>query len=51
MILSAAFLWSETKVSELLGVDFKGEAELIRCMVDTSVYLVISIIAVLIIVV
>jgi hypothetical protein len=42
MSLSEAFLWPGTKVCERLGVDPKGEAGLIRWLVNTLVYLVLS---------
>jgi len=51
MTLSEAFLWPGTKVCEHLGVDPEGEAALIRWMVNTLVYLVVSLIVVWIIVV
>jgi len=51
MSLSEAFLWPGTKVCERLGVDPEGEAGLIRWMVNTLVYLVVSLIVVWIIVV
>ena len=40
--LSQAFLWPGTKACERLGVDPEGEACLIRWMVNTLVYLVVS---------
>ncbi|WP_291736204.1 hypothetical protein [Leisingera sp. F5] len=49
MTLSVAFLWPGTKVCERLGVDPEGEAGLIRWMVNTLVYLTVSLIAVWII--
>jgi hypothetical protein len=42
MTLSEAFLWPGTKVCERMGVDPEGEAGLIRWMVNTLVYLVVS---------
>ena len=42
MTLSEIFLWPGTKVCERLGVDPEGEAVLIRWMVNTLVYLAIS---------
>ncbi len=42
MSLAEAFLWPGTKVCEYLGVDPEGEAGLIRWMVNTLVYLVLS---------
>jgi hypothetical protein len=50
MTLSEAFLWPGTKVCERLGVDPEGEAGLIRWMVNTLVYLVLSLIVVWVIV-
>jgi len=49
MTLSEAFLWPGTKVCERLGVDPEGEAALIRWMVNTFVYLVVSLIIVFLI--
>ena len=46
MTPSEAFLWPGTKVCERLGVDPEGEAGLIRWMVNTLVYLTVSLIAV-----
>lgn len=46
MSLSEAFLWPGTKVCERLGVNPEGEAALIRWMVNTLVYLVVSLIVV-----
>ena len=51
MTLAKAFLWPGTKVCEHLGVDPEGEAALIRWMVNTLVYLVISLVVVWIFVV
>jgi hypothetical protein len=51
MTLSKAFLWPGTKACERLGVDPKGEAGLIRWMVNTLVYLVVSLIVVWVVVV
>ncbi|WP_193748214.1 hypothetical protein [Leisingera sp. ANG-M1] len=42
MTLSEAFLWPGTKVCEYLKVNPEGEAALIRWMVNTLVYLVVS---------
>jgi hypothetical protein len=42
MTLSEIFLWPGTKVCERLGVDPEGDAVLIRWMVNTLVYLAIS---------
>lgn len=42
MTLSKAFLWPGTKVCEKVGVDPKGEAGLLRWLVNTLVYLVLS---------
>lgn len=51
MTLSEAILWPGTKVCERLGVDPEGEAGLIRWMVNTLVYLVVSLAIVWIVVV
>ncbi|MFP7674553.1 hypothetical protein ACG74X_14480 [Marivita sp. S0852] len=51
MTLSEAFLWPGTKVCEKLGVDPEGEAGLIRWMINTLVYLVLSLILVFVFVV
>tara|TARA_R110000850_G_scaffold22172_14_gene64719 strand:- start:1055 stop:1210 length:156 start_codon:yes stop_codon:yes gene_type:complete len=50
MSLSEAFLWPGTKVCERLGVDPEGDAGLIRWMINTLVYLVLSLIVVWVIV-
>ena len=50
MSLSEAFLWPGTKVCERLGVDPEGDAGLIRWMINTLVYLVVSLIVVWVIV-
>ena len=50
MSLSEAFLWPGTKVCEQLGVDPEGDAGLIRWMINTLVYLVVSLIVVWVIV-
>ena len=44
MTLSEAILWPGTKVCERLGVNPEGEAALIRWLVNTLVYLVVSLI-------
>ena len=44
MSLSDIILWPGTKVCERLGVNPEGEAALIRWMVNTLVYLVVSLI-------
>jgi len=49
MSLSEAILWPGTKVCERLGIDPEGEAALIRWLVNTLVYLVISLFVVWII--
>jgi hypothetical protein len=46
MTLAQAFLWPGTKVCERLGVDPEGEAGLIRWMVNTLVYLILSLVVV-----
>ncbi len=46
MSLSEAFLWPGTKACERLGVDPEGDAGLIRWMVNTLVYLVVSLIVI-----
>ncbi len=51
MSLSEAFLWPGTKVCERLGVDPEGETGLIRWMINTLVYLVLSLIVVWVIMV
>ena len=51
MSLSEAILWPGTKVCERLGVNPEGEAALIRWMVNTLVYLIVSLAAVWIFVV
>ncbi|MGP6088808.1 MULTISPECIES: hypothetical protein [Antarctobacter] len=51
MTLSDAFLWPGTKVCEKLGVDPEGEAGLLRWMVNTLVYLVLSLTVVWVLVV
>ena len=51
MTLSEAFLWPGTKACERLGVDPEGEAGLIRWLVNTLVYLVLSLTVVWILVV
>lgn len=42
MTLTEVFLWPGTKACERLGVDPEGEASLIRWMVNTLVYLGVS---------
>jgi hypothetical protein len=42
MSLSEVFLWPGTKICERLGVDPEGDAGLIRWMINTLVYLMIS---------
>ncbi|MBB3993715.1 hypothetical protein GGR95_001346 [Sulfitobacter undariae] len=42
MTIAEVFLWPGTKVCERLGVNPEGEAGLIRWMVNTLVYLVLS---------
>ncbi|MBL4628814.1 MAG: hypothetical protein JKY00_12420 [Roseicyclus sp.] len=44
MKLSEAFLWPGTKVCERLGIDPESDAGLIRWMINTLFYLVISLI-------
>lgn len=51
MSLSEAILWPGTKVCERLGVNPEGEAVLIRWMVNSLVYLVVSLVVVWILVV
>ncbi|SHK91383.1 hypothetical protein SAMN05444414_102245 [Roseovarius marisflavi] len=51
MTLPEAFLWPGTKACERLGVDPEGEAGLIRWMVNTLVYLVLSLLVVWVVVV
>ncbi len=51
MSLSEAILWPGTKVCEGLGVDPEGDAGLIRWLINTLVYLVVSLIVVWIVVV
>mgnify|MGYP000456991123 FL=1 len=51
MSLSEAILWPGTKVCERLGVDPEGDAGLIRWLINTLVYLVVSLIVVWIVVV
>ncbi|WP_168771059.1 hypothetical protein [Palleronia sediminis] len=51
MTLSEAILWPGTKVCEKLGLNPEGEAALIRWLVNTLVYLVVSLAVVWIIVV
>lgn len=51
MSLSEAILWPGTKVCERLGVNPEGEAALIRWMVNSLVYLVVSLVVVWILVV
>ncbi len=46
MTLSEAFLLPGTKVCQQLGVDPKADAGLIRWMINTLVYLVLSLIVV-----
>ncbi|MCR8724235.1 hypothetical protein [Frigidibacter sp. ROC022] len=50
MSVAKAILWPGTKVCERLGVDPEGEAGLIRWMVNTFVYLVLSLAVVWIVV-
>ena len=50
MTLSEAILWPGTKVCERLGIDPKSDAGLIRWLINTMVYLVVSLIAVWIII-
>ncbi len=42
MTVSEVFLWPGTKVCEKVGVDPEGEAGLLRWLVNTLVYLVVS---------
>ncbi|WP_417208156.1 hypothetical protein [Antarctobacter sp.] len=51
MTLSEAFLWPGTKACEKMGVDPEGEAGLLRWMVNTLVYLVLSLTVVWVLVV
>jgi len=51
MTLSEAFLWPGTKVCEKAGVDPEGEAGLLRWLVNTLVYLALSLFVVWIFVV
>ncbi|WP_323769235.1 hypothetical protein [Antarctobacter sp.] len=51
MTLSEAFLWPGTKACEKMGVDPEGEAGLLRWMVNTLVYLVLSLAVVWVLVV
>ena len=51
MSLSEAFLWPGTKVCDYMGVDPEGEAGLLRWLVNTLVYLVVSLIFMWIVVV
>ena len=51
MSLSEAFLWPGTKFCERLGVNPEGDAGLIRWMINTLVYLVVSLIIVWLVVV
>tara|TARA_R110000868_G_scaffold80018_38_gene227458 strand:- start:1508 stop:1663 length:156 start_codon:yes stop_codon:yes gene_type:complete len=51
MSLSEVFLWPGTKVCQYLGVESEEDAGLIRWMVNTFVYLVLSLIVVWIVVV
>lgn len=46
MSFSELFLWPGTKVCEYLGVDPTSDAGLIRWMINTLVYLVLSLIIV-----
>lgn len=46
MKLSEAFLWPGTKVCERLGVNPEGDGSLLRWMVNTLVYLVLSLLVV-----
>lgn len=46
MSLSEAILWPGTKACERLGVDPESDAGLIRWMINTLVYLVVSLIIV-----
>ena len=51
MSLSEAILWPGTKVCERLGVDPTADAGLIRWLINTLVYLVVSLAVVWVIVV
>ena len=51
MTLSDAILWPGTKVCEHLGLDPKADAGLIRWLINTLVYLVISLSVVWVVVV
>ena len=42
MSLSEVLLWPGTKICERLGVDPEGDAGLIRWMINTLVYLMVS---------
>lgn len=42
MTLAEAFLWPGTKTCEYLKVDPEGEGGLIRWMINTLVYLILS---------
>lgn len=42
MTLAAFFLWPGTKVCERLGVDPEADVRLIRWMINTIIYLVVS---------
>jgi hypothetical protein len=46
MSISEAILWPGTKVCEHFGVNPEGEAALIRWLVNTLVYLTVSLIVV-----
>ena len=50
MTLSEVFLWPGTKVCERLGVDPEGDAGLLRWLINTLVYLVLSLLVVWVIV-
>lgn len=49
MKLVDAFLWPGTKVCERLGVNPEGDGALLRWMVNTLIYLTLSLIVVLLI--
>ncbi|WP_175469228.1 hypothetical protein [Pseudorhodobacter antarcticus] len=51
MTLADMILWPGTKVCERLGVDPTGDAVLIRWLINTLVYLTVSLIIVWIVVV
>lgn len=51
MNIAEMILWPGTKICESMGIDPSGDAGLIRWMINTLIYLVLSLIVIWVIVV